>query len=1002
MNNIVIGLGGTGGKIIKFLKKKIELDSYRGEENVFIDYVYVDSDMSLVENKSEWKILGRDISLGNSNIISLEYQDMNAIFNNPDNYRHITSWLGDKEDWESILANFTGMGKVYGQQKRRLGRFLFASSADKFADSVNSIVQKLQDKAERTETTFYICSGLAGGTGSGSLIDSIVQVKKLYPHSEIILFLFMPERAPGKKDSGNYHLNAYASLKELNDLSIGKWKPHDVTSARGERTNESNFFKKAYIITDENSNNIRLNVSSSKVEEALADFIYQRVVGSSSYIEKIEDSENIKAGAETESSDSKNPISVRSRSFITFGIKRVIFPQEEIREYLTYKSSYSLLLSLLHNNWNEQKSAFVDGNKSLNINQVLNDAFKIAIRFTDKTLTLEEGVLDNEDKFIAFGREWDNQLRRVKKSQQGQGLTITEKFIDVSDMFETFYENRFRGRDVGVVKFFKNAETDANARADAIIQLIERHLFNSWIYGDTYSIKNLEEIINALFALIGTEINKLMQMQTKAFNNSKKFEKEKNDIAQRFRNAGIFSSKSKIYENYENALKNYYLSMTYEKAFYYAASVLLPLIKTKISFLLSNIQETRINFTELKNEMNVKYSSRLKTTVDNKTVYKVFNKKLIDDVLDRTVINNRIQHDVLKTTIQQQVRDRLGADNLSFQDLNDKFNRYSFLDFLERTLSVDIIAQVHQDTNITNKNIIDELEMQYRGNDTKLNKLVVETMAGAEEFLPFNRTEVGRDSPITGSTIKAKAERQILVLPLSNSEAINQNFRANLKDIFDFQKKPNTTVDHTVDDLYNNGVAIQDINVNQNEILLIKLVSTFPLRIVDRVKFLADKYDDGYKNNSQIDLEIHLEGGRDDYNNLFIPDRDDFQEKSIKNLLLLFSEGSLKIGEKEVFEIEILDEYGIPLEIISLSNEIRTLHKNLNFSESLTIKSKTNDVIAELQKLDKTPKEEKKLAMINSLAKESISIQKQCSETGDNKVLWGKRFREAIEKIKSI
>ena len=40
--------------------------------------------------------------------------------------------------------------------------------------------------------------------------------------------------------------------------------------------------------------------------------------------------------------------------------------------------------------------------------------------------------------------------------------------------------------------------------------------------------------------------------------------------------------------------------------------------------------------------------------------------------------------------------------------------------------------------------------------------------------------------------------------------------------------------------------------------------------------------------------------------------------------------------------------------------------------------------------------------MINSLAKESISIQKQCDETGDDKVLWGKRFREAIDKIKSI
>ena len=1003
MNNIVIGLGGTGGNIIKFLKRKIELNSHVNKENVFIDYLYVDSDMSLINNKSEWKILGKDISLGNSNIIPLEYQDMNAIFANPDNYRHITNWLGDRDDWKPVLANFTGMGKVYGQQKRRLGRFLFASSADKFSTSVDNVVQSLQDKSEITDTTFYICSGISGGTGSGSLIDSIVQIKKLYPNSEILLFLFIPERNPGDKDAGNYHLNAYATLKELNDLSTGVWKPHDLTSPRGDRTTENSFFKKAYIITDENQNSVRLNASSDKPEEALADFIHQRVVGSSEFIKKIEDSENIKAGAETESSDSKNPIPVRSRSFITFGIKRVIFPQEEIREYLTYKSSYSLLLSLLYNNWNEQKSAFIDENKSLNINQVLDDNFRTRIKFTDKTLTLAEGVLDNEKRFITFGREWDNQLGRIKESHNRQGMSVKEKFNDISTMLEAFYENRFRGKDIGVVKFFENARTDANTRADAIVKLIERHLFDSWLYRDQYSIKNLEDIINALFKLINSEIDKLTEKQTKAFDNIGKFEKEKNDIANKFRNAGLFTSKSKIYDNYESALKNYYLSMTQEKALDYAVSILLPLIKDKISFLLREIQKTRTSFSELKNDMNERYSARLKSSADdNKTIYKVFNKKLIDEVLDRTVINNQIQHNVLKSTIQQQIRDKLGADNFSFKDLNEKFNRYYFLDFLERTLSVEVISQVHQDTNITNKNIIDELEMQYRGDDYKLNELVSKTMASAEEFLPFNTTEVGRHSPITGSTIKAKAEKQILVLPLSNNESINDNFRKKLRDTFDRQKKANTNVYHTVDNLYKNGTTIQDINVNQNEILLIKAVSTFPLRIVERVKFLSNKYDEGHKENSKIDLEIHLEGGKDNYNSLFIPDREEFQEKSIENLLLLFATDNLIKDDDGKYQVEITDEYGIPSEIIILSDEVRTLHKNLNYNHSLTIRSKTEEVIEELIKLTKAPKEEKKKKIIECLAEESKSIQKQCSQTGDDKLLWGKRFRNAIDKIKDI
>jgi len=895
VNNIVIGLGGTGGKIIKFLKKKIELDPHINKSNIYIDYLYVDSDMSLIQKEYEWKILGKDISLKNSNIVYLKYQDMNVIFNNPDNYRHIINWLGDRNYWKPILKNFTNMIKIYGQQKRRLGRFLFASNIDEFTTSVNNMVQSLQSKTETTKTSIYICSGLAGGTGSGSLIDTIVQVKKLYPNSNILLFLFLPEKNPSQKDTGNYHSNAYATLKELNALSTGNWKPHDLTSPMAQRTKHNNFFKKAYIITNENSNNIQLNSEYGQPEKLLADFIHKRVIGASDYLGRIEDSENIRAGAE---GIDKRPI--RARSFATFGMAKIIFPKQEIMEYMTYKSSYSLLLSLLYNNWNEQKSTFVDEDKNLNINQVLNDSFKTTIKFTDKTLTLAEGVLENEDKFMTFGREWDNHLRRVKESQRNQGLKVNEKFINVANMFETFYENRFRGKDIGVVKFFKNAETDANNRADAIIQLIERHLFDAWIYREKYSIKNLEDIINALFKLISTEIDRLTEMQTKALDNIARFEKEKNDIAERFRSAGVFTNKAKIYENYENTLKKYYLSMTHERAFNYAVSVLLPLIKTKMSLLLNSIQETKINFTELKSDMNEKYSSRLKVTINDKTVYKVFNKRLIDDVLDRTIVHNKIQHGLLKTTIQQQIRDRLGADNLSFQELNDKFNRYSFLDFLEKTLSIDIVAQVHQDTNITNKNIIDELEMQYRGNDSKLNKLVVETMRGAEEFLPFNTTEVGRHSPITNSTITAKAERQILVLPLSNSKTINHNFRAKLKNIFDKQKKSNTTVDHTVDDLYNNRTSIEDIHINSNEITITKIVSTFPLRMIEKVKFLKEIYSKAHINNPNLDLEIHLEGTGDNYPDLFLEDI------SINNYEEIFL-SEVVLDDKS---IEIIDYHG--------------------------------------------------------------------------------------------
>ena len=62
-NNIIIGLGGTGGEIIRHLKKHIYLhskDKKEEQDKIFIDYLYVDSDQSLNDNKEKRDVLGED------------------------------------------------------------------------------------------------------------------------------------------------------------------------------------------------------------------------------------------------------------------------------------------------------------------------------------------------------------------------------------------------------------------------------------------------------------------------------------------------------------------------------------------------------------------------------------------------------------------------------------------------------------------------------------------------------------------------------------------------------------------------------------------------------------------------------------------------------------------------------------------------------------------------------------------------------------------------------
>ena len=62
-NHLLIGLGGTGGKIIRSLRKMI-YHNLRSEnpDNVRLRYLYIDSDDSMMEIDDErWKTLGKSV-----------------------------------------------------------------------------------------------------------------------------------------------------------------------------------------------------------------------------------------------------------------------------------------------------------------------------------------------------------------------------------------------------------------------------------------------------------------------------------------------------------------------------------------------------------------------------------------------------------------------------------------------------------------------------------------------------------------------------------------------------------------------------------------------------------------------------------------------------------------------------------------------------------------------------------------------------------------------------
>ena len=253
---------------------------------------------------------------------------------------NIQPWIGSRDQWQDILNSI--VGETLGGQKRRLGRFLFACKSRSFKDQLKQLATELSTGGDAS-ITFHICCGLAGGTGSGSLIDVIAQIRALYRDPRmyrIVVYALLPEEIPNPNwDTGNYHANGYAALAELNALSVGVYQPHDVVE-RGERLQLSDPFNGCYVFCNRNENGLQVDVDKT-LPGIVADFLFQKLVAvrNAEALKLLEKMENAENGDGTPETRIGSNVPLRSKRFLTFGIKRLAVPEIEIREYLTYDAT---------------------------------------------------------------------------------------------------------------------------------------------------------------------------------------------------------------------------------------------------------------------------------------------------------------------------------------------------------------------------------------------------------------------------------------------------------------------------------------------------------------------------------------------------------------------------------------------------------------------------------------------------------------------------------------
>lgn len=508
-NHVLIGLGGTGGKILAAFRRSLyELEGSKDPTPNNIEYLYVDSNPEYMDlDCSLWRIPGDSLYIGKSATLDIQGKDLRGTLANLHRYPSIQPWIGSESRWSHIQS---AIGEGIGGQKRRLGRFLFASQATEFINRVKAQYNHCKARTDSTEVVFHVIAGLAGGTGSGSVVDAVALIRKEFPrHKEnrIFVYCLLPDRVPDPgwlRPGGAYHANGYAALAELNALAVGDYVPYDLTG-RGERLVIGNGahqnstaappFDGCYVFTNENEANRTIDLAKTgEFYEVVGGFLYQKIVAVQAdawqeSLSRYETMENMIS----DPSEAEGGVPLRSTRFASFGMKRLVIPEREIKEFLIYRSAEQAILQSLYNHPGD--TGYLDyKSPEAPPARLKMEELRTAWRMTPEHLLQELPIVPppaEAPDYKSYRQEWGlggPLIKVVKDNEKNPVLWMAA----LNEICRKRYEQDFRG--VGVEEFFRLRAKETGAQVRAIMAGVEQYVFGKWEAGD-WGLLSVEEVL---------------------------------------------------------------------------------------------------------------------------------------------------------------------------------------------------------------------------------------------------------------------------------------------------------------------------------------------------------------------------------------------------------------------------------------------------------------------------------------------------------------------------
>jgi hypothetical protein len=496
-NHLFIGLGGQGGKSIAELRKVFdqrEADAKSlSEGNIKWDFLYIDSSRDVTNHRENWTHFGKNLKLNPDSFLYLKDggNEMNpeGLALRPD----ISPWIGSVSVLKSFLEDSKSIQGA--NQRRRFGRLLFASKAPLvskaiFEDKIDPML------ANRNQCAIHIFASLAGGTGSGSLVDLVTMLRKNYPPASvddgfpIFLYLYVTSNDFEDSQVGYFHQNQYATLRDLNALACGRYKPHLVGSDGGREFSGDTPITQIVLSTNLNDRN--QNVDLQKQHKIIAEAAFERIF---SYLSGNlnEAQQKFLTGEDRLASFPGEPFRnlMRSFRFGSLGMKRWEVPEEEVTELLASELYASCFKGILYRNW-DSRSGFI-------AEKLQQDKSGVNNLLTSLAEKLESQFIENSrlpELFDAMAGDF----LKAHEGIRNTGFKDTDL-----EAYEMRLKERYNGAlmGIGVSKVFKTMVERRQDRLRVLMETIKSSIVGAWTKADrplglsyvSDVLSNLQELV---------------------------------------------------------------------------------------------------------------------------------------------------------------------------------------------------------------------------------------------------------------------------------------------------------------------------------------------------------------------------------------------------------------------------------------------------------------------------------------------------------------------------